>query len=467
MDHRTLVQAAWALLLAAGAAGQDASVEVSAEQRESYYAHVAAAHAALRLGETGAVRRWLDGAPSSLRGFEWRWLDAAGDESLRSIPLDVQPYAFDQHPDGARSSVGSSDGSVTIRDGAGAVLLRTAGHAETTLSVQFDPQGKRLLSSSYDRTVKLWDAESGALLLDFSGHAYPVGGACFSPDGELVASSSYERDPERGVVGTIHLWGSRTGEVLRTLEAGRKPIVDVRFSPDGAQLAAASWDYCVYLWDLAGDGEPQVLAMPDEGLYNAVDDLAFSPDGTRVLAGSKDHTARVWEASSGQLVLTLRGHDNDVTCVDWSPDGALIATGSTDQTVRLWNATDGSPRGVLRGHVAGVVDLAFAATGRLYSAASDRSLREWDPTVDWYGGVVRRTSDACYAAVFSPDGSRVATCSYDGRIQQWDAVTWEQLGSWQAPSTQATPLGHWMPQPPQFCASTRMPRQSHFLVEVS
>lgn len=438
------------LLLLLPAAAQDPAATPSQQddpQRESYLAHVAAAHASLRLGETAALRRWLDGAPAPLRGFEWRWLDARCDESLRALELGGSPYAVALGPDGERVAVAQPDGAVVVRAVAdGRPLARMEGHAEAAFTVDFDPAGERLLSSSYDRTVKLWDARSGELLLDFSGHGFPVGGAAFSPDGELVVSSSYERDPVRGVVGTVHLWSSLTGEVLRTFEAGRKPIVDVRFSADGTRLAAASWDFCVYLWDLRSDGPPRTLAMPEEDLYNAVDDVAFSPDGGRVAGASKDGTARVWDSDSGELVLTLRGHDNDVTAVAFSPDGGVIATASADQTVRLWGGEDGAPRGVLRGHLQRVDDVVFRPDGRLFSASPDGTLREWDASVDWYGGVVRRTSDACYAAVFRPDGGRLATCSYDGRVQQWDPATWELLAAWQAhPQDQSCHALAWTP----------------------
>ncbi len=413
---------------------------------ESYLAHVAAAHGALRLDEPAEMRRWLDAVPASSRGFEWRWLYAQSDQSLRILPIGGEPYALDVSPDLERLAVAGTDGSVVVRSlRDGAELVRMAGHSEATFTVDFDSSGERLLSSSYDRTVKIWNAHGGELLLEFTGHHFPVGGATFSPDGELVASSSYERPGDK-VAGTVLVWRSDSGEVVRSLQAGRKPIVDLRFAPDGSRLAAASWDFCVFVWDLLTEEPARTLAVPDEGRYRAVDDLDFSPDGRRVAAVSKDTTARVWDAASGELLLTLRGHGNDVTAVAFSPDGEAIATASADQSLRLWDAADGVPRGVLRGHRARVHDVLFLSDGRLLSASGDGDVREWDGESDWYGGVVRRTSAACYAAAFSPDGRRVATCSYDGRIQQWDSATWEELAAWQAhPSDQSCHTLAWTP----------------------
>jgi WD40 repeat protein len=69
--------------------------------------------------------------------------------------------------------------------------------------------------------------------------------------------------------------------------------------------------------------------------------VAFSPDGTRLATASDDRTVRLWDASSGESLLTLTGHTDEVWGVAFSPDGIRLATASDDQTVRLWDATTG------------------------------------------------------------------------------------------------------------------------------
>lgn len=59
-------------------------------------------------------------------------------------------------------------------------LLTFTGHASSIPDVRFSPDGKHIVSGSYDRTVKVWDAATGKPLLTFRGHPSSVHGVCFT-----------------------------------------------------------------------------------------------------------------------------------------------------------------------------------------------------------------------------------------------------------------------------------------------
>ncbi|MCZ6446262.1 MAG: hypothetical protein O6758_08755, partial [Planctomycetota bacterium] len=109
-------------------------------------------------------------------------------------------------------------------------------------------------------------------------------------------------------------------------------------------------------------------------------------------SGSLDITIRLWDASSGDELAVLRGHDHWVLSVAFSPDGSRIASGSYDKTIRLWDASSGHEFAVLRGHKEQVVSVAFSPDGSRMTTASWERVRLWDTVA--YRDRVRQRDEA-------------------------------------------------------------------------
>ena len=78
----------------------------------------------------------------------------------------------------------------------------------------------------------------------------------------------------------------------------------------------------------------------------------------------------IWERATRQI-LSLYGHERDVTALAMSPDGRTLASGDKVGMVRLWDLRTGSPLRVLKGHALSISRLVFSAEGSLLASAAD------------------------------------------------------------------------------------------------
>ena len=88
-------------------------------------------------------------------------------------------------------------------------LMTLEGHSEIVMSVALSPDGRRIVSGSWDRSVRVWDAESGACVATLEGHSYGVMSVAFSPDGRRIVSGSGDK--------SVRVWDAESGACVATL----------------------------------------------------------------------------------------------------------------------------------------------------------------------------------------------------------------------------------------------------------
>ncbi|EUC60537.1 WD40-repeat protein (notchless protein), related protein, putative [Rhizoctonia solani AG-3 Rhs1AP] len=253
-------------------------------------------------------------------------------------------------------------------------------HAVQSLSVSSD--GLRIVAAYPDGSLSIWDKKTGDFIgKPIIGHTNSVTCVLFSPDDGLVASSSYDA--------TIRVWNAAPRPSLNTihvLTGHRGSVHSIAFSPNASIIASGSSDKTIRLWNTRSGcsiGEPYV------GHSSRVSSVAFSPDGTKMVSASWDKTIRVWSANTSDQKLAghpllITGHSGSVTCITFSPDGSKIASGSVDTTVRLWDLQGGGKVesiASLTKHPDSINSIAFSPNGKLIASCSiDGMVRLWDPT---------------------------------------------------------------------------------------
>ena len=107
-------------------------------------------------------------------------------------------------------------------------------------SVSFSPDGQRIVSGSWDYTIKFWDTFSGKEITILKGHTDHVTSVSFSPDGERLVSGSKDH--------MIKLWDAVSGEEIRTLKGHTGYVSSVSFSSDGKRVYSSGLGE-KFVWD--------------------------------------------------------------------------------------------------------------------------------------------------------------------------------------------------------------------------
>jgi WD40 repeat protein len=331
-------------------------------------------------------------------------------------------YAVAVTPDGRRAVSASKDKTLRVWD------LETGGSRViegSVCAVAVTPNGRRAVSGSMDDT-RVWDLETGhsrvlqtppvadmlhAML--YGGtfgpwvHTDSVEAVATTPDGRRAVSASKDK--------TLRVWDLETGH-SRVLKGHTDGVSAVAVTPDGRRAVSGSDDYTLRVWDLDTGGS-RVL----EGNTSSVCAVCVTPDGRCAVSGSSDDTLRVWDLEMGGSRV-LEGHTSFVSAVAVTPDGRCAVSGSLDTTLRVWDLETGHSR-VLEGHTAGVSAVAVTPDGRrAVSGSSDRTLRVWDLETGHSHALQGHTGWLGQVAV-TPDGRRAVFGSFSGALLRWDLET--------------------------------------------
>jgi WD40 repeat protein len=343
--------------------------------------------------------------------------------------------------DGSRIVAAGRDYHVHVWDSvSGAEILRLKGHSDSVNSVAFSTDGSQIVSGADDKTVRLWSVASQAEALPaLHGHKARVTTVAFSFNGERVVSGSRDK--------LIYVWDAQSGEKITVLPGHGGPVSSVSFFPDGLRIVSGADDRTIRVWDVTSARE---VITPLREIASEVQ-LALSPDGSQLVSASPRHDAiRIWDLTMNTLQSPLLPHyQGPVQSMALSPDGSCVAFSlpfvdvkQPNNPIHIWEVTSGAEVLILQSDVKRVdySSITFSCNGewlmsyeRARSAKSSKpssnTIRIWNTKTGAEKLALKLLPNfpEIRSLVFSPDGERIASNSFEGTVCVWDAESGAQI----------------------------------------
>ena len=292
----------------------------------------------------------------------------------------------------------------------GDVLAEIPHHSEIT-SITMSPDYKKILTTSYDSTARVFDLR-GRLLSEIRGHKAIIWTADFAPDGKTILTAGNDFN--------VMVWDS-LGNEISTLRGHDFDVYCAKFSPDGTRIISSSGDNTARLWSIDGK-ECKVLTIRENANFSVslVNQAVFSPDGKYILLAANDyrnknHRARLWDLDGNELI-TFSGHDDWINSVGFSADGKHIITSSRDKIVRVF-ALSGALEKELKGHSSNVWSASFKPDNQtIVTVGDDHTIRTW--SIGKRFETYEKAKNVSFAG-FSPNGLNIIVVQ-DSTAQSWN-----------------------------------------------
>jgi len=227
------------------------------------------------------------------------------------------------------------------------------------------PKGNILLAATADASIWMWMLPSGTVLHVLAGpHTAPISALQFTPDGKKIVSSSEDGvvvvwDPKQGEPAVK--WGVG-GEDARWHQGG---VHALAVRPDSGLIATGGEDGACKLLSMNGH-----IAGSLEQHTESIETLAFCESLPLLATGSVDGTVCIWDVNTLILRHKLQ-HDDAVVCVAWSSGTPWLYTTSVDRTLRRWDARTGVCEQVWHGHQDAILCMAVSSDGNMVVTGSD------------------------------------------------------------------------------------------------
>lgn len=268
--------------------------------------------------------------------------------------------------------------------------------------------GTRLVTGGADGRACIWELRPNPRVRGTLHHPTSVQHAFFTANDRRVVTIARDRK--------VRVWDSETGELIRSTESSAADVLGWSASASGQLIATAGFDNTGRIWEATNTG-PALAVLPHQG---GVSTIEFSHDDTWVVTGSYDGTARRWDRSTGRPLPPIYPHTAGVSVALPADDDRRLVTAAYGGDARLWRlvAHDGA-RAVLTLNEVPIF-AAFSGTHcDVLAVSADGAMRRWSPLGDTAAPWAVRHGAPVNGVALSQDSSEIALGGVDGQVSLW------------------------------------------------
>ncbi|KAG8053226.1 hypothetical protein GUJ93_ZPchr0001g31078 [Zizania palustris] len=238
-------------------------------------------------------------------------------------------------------------------------------HSLLITDVRFSPSIPRLATSSFDKTVRVWDADNqGYSIRTFTGHSASVMSLDFHPKKEdLICSCDGDNE--------IRFWSINNGSIFRIFKGGSSQL---RFQPHHGRYLAAASENVVSILDV----ETQACLRRFEGHTKHIDSLCWDPAGEFVVSVSED-AVKAWSLNAGnddRCIQELNCNGSKFHSCAFHPAYSSLLIIGCYQSLELWDMSENRTM-TLAAHDGLITALATSSSGLVASTSHDKFVKLW------------------------------------------------------------------------------------------
>ncbi|HZR20420.1 MAG TPA: serine/threonine-protein kinase [Verrucomicrobiae bacterium] len=278
------------------------------------------------------------------------------------------------------------------------------GARKKTDRIAVDLCNNRYLLAEADGSISIRRLSDGGELGRLPKLSSPIEVATFGSGGRRLLLGSVD--------GSVRVWDV---ERARFVWEHREKPEGTALSPDEEYVAYVTEDARLVIVPLGKAGESRKIELPATLIR-----LCWNPNG-KFLAGIGDKEIIVIDCLSAKVSGRF-AFGRQPLSLDWQPDGSRLAEGGDEPLIHILDVPSGKEVAVLEGHLGDVTDLRFSPDGTLLASDSwDGTLRLWDCATLKNLITVRAGPERID---FSPDGRRLAVYSWsESRVDLFEILT--------------------------------------------